>query len=479
MRLVLIFSLITLSVAHSQNCRLEAIENDKKLFIAGEFKGQAMLTKMQSLVKEIKTLSSVKYSGAQKNAMRFCLQAKDGLFQELMLRPDPEIQDNPYFQETMAEYKLLHEDFQEALGHIDHAIRINPKDLSLLLKNLHIYARANKVSLEEIADKPLAKSETERIFSEISRRSARIIEHPDTTKELALEGLGYQARIAKALNKPEQEMMYLEKIIALDPNNLRAHQRRLEYFVSTNQITSAIETMRKMSRDKLATDKNWEAFLILLSKLERWDDFVSWTQRAPNSLIESQIELKMRLARAYLELGRSKDAEKIMQNLPKDTKGTALTIAKENRARLHELTADSYKQEGRLSEALDEYKKALAGGAPRPLTVKEKISLLIYEYRKGLNFKPIEATQKDLQEVISLLKDSVYKTELKSNLFTIYFHSLEFNSQLNELKKACERFKKVYPELLKSKDYLKYCQQEAKQPIPKEDVNPLNNNRQL
>ncbi len=467
-------------LAHGQNCSPEAIQKEKELLAAGEFRGPALLSKLEGLIKELKILANSKYSGAQKNAMKYCLKIKDQLFQKLMLRPEPSIQENASFQETVAEFYKLHGDLPSAMIYMDRAVQIEPKNLSILIKNLQLYAEAQNIQLKEIADKPIAVAETKRVFEEFSRRAARVSEHPEASKTLAIETLTYQANVARALKNFPQEMQLWEKIIVIDPRNKDAHQKRFNYFISKNLTIDAIEAMKRMTRDKIESSQNWTDFLQLLATSEKWNDYISWTNKAPAPLISSKPEIKIRLARAYLELNRKEEAEKIMKETPKNLKGEAEKLAQQNIARLREYEADELKAQGRLSEALDEYKKALPH-SPRPLTLKEKISLLIYEYRKGLNFKPIEGTRADLEEVISLLNHSVYKTELKSTLFGIYLHSLKLIERNAELTKACTRFKEIYPELLRGKDYISYCQQTKSQPIQEnnESAPTLNNDRKL
>jgi len=479
MRIILTLIFVA-GLAHGQNCSPEAIQNEKELLAAGEFRGPALLSKLEGLIKELKILANSKYSGAQKNAMKYCLKIKDQLFQKLMLRPEPSIQENASFQETVAEFYKLHGDLASSMIYMDRAVQIEPKNLSILIKNLQLFAEAQNIQLKEIADKPIAIAETKRVFEEFARRAARVSDHPEASKELALETLTYQANVARALKNFPQEMQIWEKVIVMDPLNKAAHQKRFSYFVSKSQSIDAIESMKRMTRDKLESTQNWTDFLHLLANSEKWNDYISWTNKAPAALITSKPEFRIRLARAYLELNRKEEAEKIMKDTPKNLKGDAGKLAQQNIARLREFEADELKAQGRLSEALDEYKKALPH-SPRPLTLKEKISLLIYEYRKGLNFKPLEATRADLEEVVSLLSHSVYKTELKSTLFGIYLHSLKLIERGTELNKACARFKEIYPELLRSKDYISYCQQAKSEPIQESNGSApaLDNNRKF
>src|SRR5687767_10538784 len=119
-------------LAQAQNCSPESLEHDHKQMVAGEFKGQALLSKLESLLRELKTLSDTRYEGALKNAMKHCLAVKDALFQKLMLRPEPSVQENSSFQETIAEFYKLHNDPKSALLHLDRALQLNPKNLALL-----------------------------------------------------------------------------------------------------------------------------------------------------------------------------------------------------------------------------------------------------------------------------------------------------------------------------------------------------------
>lgn len=479
MRIILTLIFVA-SFAHGQNCSPEAIQKEKELLSAGEFRGPALLSKLEGLIKELKILANSDYKGAQKNAMKYCLKIKDQLFQKLMLRPEPSVQENASFQETVAEFYKLHGDLPSAMIYMDRAAQLEPKNLSILIKNLQLYAEAQNIQLKEIADKPIAVAETKRVFEEFSRRAAKVSEHPEASKALAIEALTYQANVARALKNYPQEMQFWEKVIVIDPLNKGAHQKRFSYFVSKGQSADAIESMKRMTRDKLDSTQNWTDFLQLLATTEKWNDYISWNKKAPAPLLKSKPEFNIYLTRAYLEVNRKDEAEKIMKTTPKNLKGSAGDLAQQNIARLREYEADELKSQGRLSEALDQYKKALPH-SPRPLTLKEKISLLIYEYRKGLNFKPIEATRTDLEEVISLLNHSVYKTELKSTLFGIYLHSLKLIERNSELNKACLRFKEVYPELLRAKDYISYCQQTKSQPIQESDgsASALDNNRKL
>jgi tetratricopeptide (TPR) repeat protein len=442
-----------LNQSFAQNCSPEALERDQKSTESGDFKGQVLLGKLETLMREMQTLANSKYESGQKRAIRHCLVVKDQLFQKLMVRNDAGIQDNANFQETVADFYKFHKDHASALERADIALKISPKSLPLLIKTFQFYADSQNVQLKELKGKPIAEPEKQRVLLEISRRADLIVNHPEASKELMVDALTHQAWIAKTLKNFPQEMTYWEKVLTIDPKNQFALQNRFAYFSSKGLVKETIETMKRLFKENLATNDNWIKFLDLLFNSEQWQELISWKSKVPKTLLDAHPAIQCAIARAHLELGQKDEAQKIMQNIPA-LKGKAALLAEQNHSRLRELEADALKSEGRLSEALDEYKKALPA-SPRPLSLKEKISLLIYEYRKGLNFKPIEATKKDLQEVVTLLEKSVYQTELKSSLFAIYLHSLQFTGK--SLNEACERYKSIYPELLHSKDYLNYC----------------------
>ena len=155
-----------------------------------------------------------------------------------------------------------------------------------------------------------------------------------------------------------------------------------------------------------------------------------------------------------MDSSRSTEAQSIMKDINPNTLQSSKAIYEENLSLITEINADQLQKDGRLSEALDEYKKALKT-SPRKLTVLEKISYLIYNYRKGLDFKPQEATTQDLKEVAQLLEDSAFQTELKSTLFEVFLHSLRFIKDNEKLSKACLRFRSLYPTL--TAPYKEHC----------------------
>lgn len=453
----LLCALLLSYAASAQNCSPENLEAEKRKLNAGDYQKKALLEKLQGLAREIHTLSTAKYEEAQKNAMRHCLQEKDILFQTLMNRPEPTIQDSAAYQEVMSDFYRLHHDPRQALVHMEAAVKINSKSIPLLVKDFKLFQEVEGIQLKELSGKPIAVEENKRVLIELSRRAERIATHPQAGKAYVIDALTHQAVVAKLLKNFPQEMQYWEKILAIDPRNVTALQNRFTYYYAKKQIPETTETMRRLVRDSIATDENWIQFLGMLAANEKWEELTSWTKRSPEKLAGQRPELLGHMARAQIELGRKAEAERIMAQLPKKLTGKAAELAAGNQARLREIDADTLRAQGRLSEALDEYKQALPA-SPRPLSVKEKMSHLIYEYRKGLNFLPAEGTRADLEEVTKLLETSVYQTELKSNLFSIYLHSLSLLKKPAELAKACTRYRELYPELVRSKDYQPYCQ---------------------
>lgn len=304
----------------AQDCSPDSLEYDQKVMEAGEFKGQALQLKLESLIKELKILTTANYEDVQRNTMKHCLAMKEKLFQGLMVRAEPGIQENVSFQETISDFYKLHNDSHSALIYLDRALKTSPQSLPLIVKSFQLFSDFENVQLKDLAGKPLAIAENAEVLQEISRRAEKVAMHPDSNKALVIDAITHQAWVAHILKNSPQEMQYWEKILTLDPKHLQAHQSRLEYFISTGQVPMAIESMKKMLRENLATQINWKGFLNLLFTSGKCEAFVNWYKKAPMEFVANSSGLQHQLARCYIELGQKSEAEEIMKEVDR-TKG--------------------------------------------------------------------------------------------------------------------------------------------------------------
>ena len=426
-------------------------------FSNNEFQGIILQRKLESLMQEIQTLSHVTYSEeSQKGPIANCLKKKDELFNDLSNLANSNTKDSPDYLEVMGDYFFFKNRLNTALINYDRAVDLNPKSFPLLIKAYNTFVAFYKLNLNRASEINTQSQEVRTALEGAAKRAQKISEHPDSTKRYTIEHLFYQALIAQSLSQYQKEIDLWEKITNLDPQNIYALRSRLKALLKRNELTASLREFNKLIRQNVDTPQDWEAVLGFLVNNNFHQEFFSWYKKAPSEFKEKHPALKIFQIRSLIELGRVAEAKELLQSINFKIKEPLAKVDKQNKSRIAETDADEFKKQGRLSEALDYYKKALLF-SPNPLTVKEKISLLIYEYRKSLNFKPLEATQKDLQEVTELLYKSAFETELKSNLFEIYINSLHLTQNSKTLKKACPRFIQLYPEQKNQSFYKDNC----------------------
>lgn len=458
-KLALLLGLQWAALAHAQQCSPDYLEADDRRMKAGEYRSKVLVTKLQELMKEIKILSTTPVTDStQRKPMEHCRSKKSEMFQTMMTqaqRIDPDVLEDAGFQEVNGDFYALSGNHTVALGHYDRALKANPQSLQLRVKSLFEFIVVENLRLDKFTNKLIKKSEKPRVFQELAERAAKVSDHPDANKATVIEAFLFQATAAQNLGNDTGEMTIWEKVLAVDPKNEMATRNRWHYFVSKQQIPEVTVELRRLIRNEQIKPEDWVAYLQLLAQAKKFDEYISWIKKMPAPIGESYPIVRAYLARAYLVLGRRSEAEAVTNTLPSKLTGKAAFIAAQNHSILLEIQGDDLKKQNRLSEALDAYKTALKT-SPNPLTINEKISLLIYEYRKKLNFQPLAATITDLKEVVDLLEKSAFETELKSDLFEIFLHSAKLTKS-SALAKACNRYQELYPNLITGKAYQNYC----------------------
>ena len=439
-------------------CDPQTFDQDDANLFTNEFNNKITLqNKLISLLREMQALSKASFSDeSEKAPIRDCLKKKEELFLKLNERAGKMIQDSPSFNEITGDFFLFKKNPEQALRFYDQALKNEAKNLNILIKAYESFTLANQINLKNISEIKTNSEKTRIALEEAAKRAKKITEHPNAQKIYALEHLYYQALIAQSLLQSEKELSLWENILSLNPKDSFAIRSRIKIFLVQKNASQAQIEFNKLVRQSLDNSKDWEDILCFLVNNNYDQDFMTLYKKSLDEFKEKHPALKIYLIRSLLNLGRLAEAKEILQSINFKVLAPLSKINEENKARINELDADELKKQARLSEALDLYKKSLTF-SPNPLTIKEKISLLIYEYRKSLNFKPADASQKDLEEVTELLYKSAFETELKGNLFKIYLHSLNLIKNQKILQKACLRFIQLYPEEKNKNSYKDNC----------------------
>ncbi len=439
-------------------CDPETFAQDDANLLTNEFRNEiAIQNKLLSLLREMQKLSQVTFSDeSEKAPIKACLKKKETLFHKLNERAKNIMQYNPLFYEINGDYSSFKNYPDQALKNYDQALKADPKNLGLLIKAYENFTLAFGINLKNISDINTKSEKTRIALEKAAIRARKISEHPGASKNYALEHLYYQALIAQSLIQTEKEISLWEKILSLNPKDSFAIRSRLKSFLNQKDAFKIQKEFGTLVRQNFDNPKDWEQVLGFLANNQYHQEFITLYKKSSDDFKHKHPALKIFLIRSMLNQGRLTEAKEMLQTINFKILAPFSKIDKENKSRINEFEADELKKQDRLSEALDLYKKSL-NDSPNPLTIKEKISLLIYEYRKSLNFKPAEATKKDLQEVTELLEKSAFQTELKSNLFEIYIHALTLTQNTKDLKKACLRFIQLYPQEKNKNSYKDNC----------------------
>lgn len=451
---LLMFFLLPLK---AQNCNPEMIFQETQDFQANMFKGTRLIEKLESLVNDMKSINQKTPSDkSQKIAFKSCLKKKEKLFYNLNDRIDSSLSEKPEYHEILGDFFSLKNETQNALSSFDRALEFESKNLRILEKAYLSFIKLHKINPDKISEINFKTLQLRNALDEAARRAQKISEHPNAPIGFTIHYLIYQALIARSLSQTQKEILLWERISNLIPQNAEIIRNRLTALFKINDLKLILSEFNKLFRQNLANTNDWEQILGFLTNNNFHQEFLTLYNKAPEDFKETHPALKIFIIRSMIELGRVPEAKDLLKTINFKIKAPFSKLDEQNKARINEFDADDLKKQQRLSEALDLYKKALIF-SPNPLTIKEKISLLIYEYRKSLHFMPPEATQKDLEEVTELLYKSAFETELKTNLFEIYLHSLKFTQNTKILQKACPRFIQLYPQEKNRKAYKDNC----------------------
>ncbi len=445
-KLFIIFIIFFHKVLLAGICDPETFSNDNSILLNSEYNNEINLqNRLLSLLREIRDLSNVTFTDkSEKAPVKDCLNKKEALFLKLFERTNQHIQDKALYHEIMGDFFSLKKETLKSLKSYDQALWKDSNNLGLLIKAYESYTATYGINLTNVSTINTQSHKTRVALEEASKRARKISEHPEAHKKYAIEHLYYQALIAQSLSQFDKEINLWEKVSTLNPKDAFAIRSRLKVFFIQRDSPNIQKEFNKLVRHGFDDSKDWEQTLSFLVNNKYHQEFITLYKKSPDEFKRKHPALKIFLTRSMLDLGRVQEAKDLLKEINFKISAPFSKIDGQNKARIYELDADDFKKQDRLSEALDLYKKALSS-SPNPLTVKEKISFLIYEYRKSLNFKPPEATQKDLQEVIELLYKSAFETELKTDLFEIYLHSLNLTQNTKTLQKACLRFIHLYP----------------------------------
>ncbi len=452
-----LLSFFFLTSLKAQNCTPEVIFQETQDFQANMFKGTRLIEKIESIVNDLKKINQIiPKEKSEKIALKSCLKKKEKLFSNLIDRADSSLTEKPEYHEILGDFFSLKKEIQAALNSYDKALEFESKNLRLLEKSYASFIALHKINPDKISEINTQTQQFRNTLEEAARRAQKVSEHPNAPIGFTIHYLIYQALIARSLLQTQKELLLWEKISTLIPQNAEFIRARLKALMKINDLKLILSEFNKLHRQNLTNPNDWEVILGFLTNNNYHQEFLTFYNKASDEFKQTHPALKVFMIRSMIELGRIPEAKEILKSINFKMKAPFSKLDEQNRSRLNELDADDLKKQNRLSEALDLYKKALVF-SPNPLTIKEKISLLIYEYRKSLNFMPLEATQKDLEEVTELLYKSAFETELKSNLFQIYLHSLKFTQNTKILPRACLRFIQLYPPEKNKSSYKDNC----------------------
>lgn len=233
--------------------------------------------------------------------------------------------------------------------------------------------------------------------------------------------------------KYEDAIVYINKILQIEPNNTEAKELkntllRIQNPEIQSYLTSVNQTLSKAFSFKKSGDRKKQLDTLSSMPNDFWANYFLAEYYRENDLDKSifyyqkAIELKPNYSQSYLGLGKAYLDNKQFQNAV-DTLNKYLTYNK-NSDIAYALRADCYMNMNYLSDAYDDIKKALK--------IEENISYLLIE-AKILYYK---GDYDDAREKLNLLSRNVQTSEVYKLIGLCDYAQKDYKNALLNLDKA-------------------------------------------
>lgn len=424
----------------AQNCDQTYLETEKKNAQNARMSPSNVALTINNLRKELMLIDlQIKKDPTLSNYLQNCRQEKIDTVRNHSKFANEATRENPEFNKALGEYFFYRKQYKDAKELFDKASREEENNFYSLHRAYQAYSLAWNRETYNISEFEQIPRQVE-FTREALQRLNRIIEHPDADPVNLVDALQSRALIYHNEEMSEKERQDWERVLRLNPKHQVALEELAKYYTKFKMYNEAINTLKNLVSSDSLTPVTYELLLKSFLELDKNTELLLYSRKATEKF-PKELNFKAYYARALFNSNRLKESEEENTALLNQDPKNPLAI--QTSALILEKKADIWlKEETKFAYALDAYNQALQL-YPRQ-SLKEKMARVLYEYRKGLKFQPLEATKIDLTQAIDLLDEYINEKNISEETLSLYINSAYPAQEYSKGEKACQKYFDLY-----------------------------------
>jgi tetratricopeptide (TPR) repeat protein len=380
--------------------------------------------------------------------LRHCLNSKREAFSTNLRYAAPGFRMSPDVQWKLAQMAEIQGNDKQALDFYGQIVQRDPTNAEARMKFFQLWIKAEKARVAATPSKAMNLNDFQTYVDKVVELLNPIIENPTAAQRLRLDALETRAEFYLEYKQVLLALADWKRILELDPSNRNALEYLAAFHLDRKMMREARVYLERLTR---VDPSNVRPAITLLRIQFDQEDYSSTLQ---TSLIAQKnhpdnLDVMGLRARSLYENGRRDEAEDlvnaVLRKEPKNS--TALNI----KARQAEAEGDKYSSQQLYGNALQNYERAarLLSGEPRTADrVNRKMAFMIFDLRKKDNFNPKEASAKDMDQVLRLLKSPLDGPNPDPSLMKIAIEAADHSSDSRKGLRACDQLANAHFSLL-------------------------------
>lgn len=342
------------------------------------------------------------------------------------------------FHMIVARYFELQGRTKDALDHFARASEIDPKDYTAPYKAYAKFMELKNAQFD-IAEKTpgsITDREINEVFTKGNAWLAKIADNPKAPPELKTEVYEIRARGLEAVGRKAEAMSDWKHMLEVDPNNVGALRKVAQFELARGRRAEARKYLEKLAPLAAGNAALQKELIEVQLEAEDFAAALKTAERASSKL--EDVELKAYKARALAGLERLDEATPLSKSLMKTySKNKAV---RQTQAFIHVQYGEKWMKEDMPGKALAEFNSAL-NLDPDNKKLRKRMATLIFEQREAAGMKPGEATRKDLDQTVKLLRPLLNDTFVEQRTVEVFIHASAHSSEAKAGVPGCSRYK--------------------------------------
>jgi tetratricopeptide (TPR) repeat protein len=154
-----------------------------------------------------------------------------------------------------------------------------------------------------------------------------------------------------------------------------------------------------------------------------------------------------------LEAGRFKEAKQEYSKLPKQS--SSAELRKQVNAQILELMGDEAMKEGKLAQAVQTYRRAIAQST-RSRHIRAKVAIALLNYARSKNYVPAETIAQDMDYALDVIEPTVSEAVVAEDLLLDVIEICLYSNKRTKGPDFCDRYQRDFGVFKAAKSAI-YC----------------------